>query len=74
METFPYFAAAILAAMIVNRQSVATALGAEIYVLARLFYVPLYFFGVTGLRTFVWLCGTIGILLIVIGVLNPALL
>jgi uncharacterized MAPEG superfamily protein len=52
----------------------ATALGAEIYLLARILYVPLYAFGATGIRTVAWLCGTLGLLLIILGVFDPHLI
>jgi uncharacterized MAPEG superfamily protein len=72
METFPFFAAASLAAIITARQGTATALGAELYVLARILYIPLYAFGVTGVRTLIWLVSAAGLVLIIIGVFNPA--
>ena len=73
METFPYFAAAILAAAITGRQGMATALGAELYLLARIIYVPLYAFGVTGLRTLCYLFGAIGLFLVIAGVFHPGI-
>jgi uncharacterized MAPEG superfamily protein len=71
METFPYFAAAVLASAVTGRHGTYTAMGAEIYVAARILYVPLYAFGVSGLRTIAWLASVIGIILMLVGVATP---
>ena len=60
-ETFPFFAAAVLMIAILGRHSWQTQLGSELYVAARILYVPLYAFGVTGLRTLAFLFSVIGI-------------
>jgi uncharacterized MAPEG superfamily protein len=65
LETFPFFAAAVLTATLAGRHNWATLWGAQLYVAARIIYLPLYAFGVPVLRTLVWVAATIGILLIV---------
>lgn len=64
METFPFFAAAILAAQASNRLTSFTALGAQLYILARVIYIPVYAAGIPVLRTGIWLASLIGILLV----------
>ncbi|WP_312767395.1 MAPEG family protein [Pseudoxanthomonas mexicana] len=54
LETFPFFAAAALAVVVLERGDASTALGAQYYFWARLAYVPLYAAGVPYLRTVVW--------------------
>ena len=54
LETFPFFAAAALAVVVLERGDASTALGAQCYFWARLAYVPLYAAGVPYLRTVVW--------------------
>jgi uncharacterized MAPEG superfamily protein len=71
METFPFFAAAIIVAALAGRHNWATLWGAQIYVAARIVYLPLYAFGVPALRTLVWLVATIAILLIVAALFWP---
>jgi len=65
METFPFFAAAILAANATNRFGVMTLIGSQVYLIARIVYVPLYAFGVPVFRTLTWLVSLVGILLVV---------
>lgn len=66
METFPFFAAAILIGAVIDRQNWASTLGAQIYLWARVVYVPLYGFGVPGIRTLVWLIAGIGLILTIV--------
>src|SRR5437868_6082037 len=65
METFPFFAAAILAANATNRFGVLTLIGSQVYLIARIVYVPLYGFGVPVFRTLTWLVSLIGLLLVI---------
>lgn len=62
LETFPFFAAAVLAVVLTERSSADTALGAQIYFWARLAYVPLYALGIPYLRTLVWAISLYGLL------------
>ena len=62
METFPFFAAAVLAVVALERQSPQTALAVQLYFWARLAYLPVYVIGIPYLRTAVWLVSLWGIL------------
>ena len=73
METFPFFAVAIVMAAVLGRHNWATAFGAELYLAARILYVPLYAFGVTGLRTLSFLAATTGIGLVIAALFVPAI-
>ena len=66
METFPFFAAAVLVAHLANRHSAMTALGAHLYFWARLVYVPLYAAGIPMARTIVWTVSVVGIVMILL--------
>jgi uncharacterized MAPEG superfamily protein len=65
METFPFFAAAVLAVMVLERQSPQTALATQLYFWARLAYLPVYVIGIPYLRTAIWLVSLWGILQLV---------
>jgi uncharacterized MAPEG superfamily protein len=68
-ETFPIFAAAALIVSVAGLGDRSTALGAWLWLVARLVYLPLYAFGVRVARTIAFLVGVAGILM----VLRPAL-
>lgn len=63
-ETFPLFLAAIFLVMHTGRNAQLSAIGAYAYLSARVIYLPLYLFDITGLRTAVWSLSALGILLI----------
>ena len=65
LETFPLFAAVVLAAHVTDTHNALTALGAQLYFWARLAYALLYAAGVPVVRSFVWNVATVGILLLV---------
>ncbi|MBC7452470.1 MAG: MAPEG family protein [Massilia sp.] len=50
-ETLPLFAAAVLIAHVAGRHSGETVLGCQLYLAARVLYVPLYAAGVPVVRT-----------------------
>ena len=54
LETFPLFAAAVLAVVVTGRTSADTALGVQLYFWARVVYVPLYAAGIPYVRTLAW--------------------
>ncbi len=62
LETFGFFAAAVLAVVLAKQNTTQTALGAEIYVWARLAYLPIYIIGIPYLRTVVWIASLWGML------------
>lgn len=64
METFPFFAAAVLAVVLTQRQDGLTALAVQLYFWARVIYLPLYAAGVPYVRSLVWLASLVGILML----------
>lgn len=69
LETFPIFAAGMLAAVVLGRASDTTLAGGWLYVIARAAYVPLYAAGVPVLRSLVWFASLIGIVLVLAALL-----
>jgi uncharacterized MAPEG superfamily protein len=65
LETFAFFAAAVLAVGLLKASSERTALGAELYFWARLAYLPVYLIGIPYLRSAVWGVSFLGILMLV---------
>lgn len=62
LETFGFFAAAVLAVTVTDRHTAHTALGAELYFWARVAYLPIYLVGIPYLRTAVWAVSLWGML------------
>ena len=69
VETFPLFAAAVLAAHVTDTHDALTEWGAQLYFWGRVAYVPLYAAGVPLIRSLVWNVPTIGIGLVVVALL-----
>lgn len=67
-ETLPLLVAAVLIAHVGGVDPARTALGAEIYLGARIVYLPLYAFGVPYLRSLAWGVGLIGLIVVLAGV------
>lgn len=67
LETFVFFAAAVLAVTVAGRADEATALGAQVYVWARIAYLPVYAIGVPYLRSAVWLVSLWGLVQVIRG-------
>jgi uncharacterized MAPEG superfamily protein len=66
LETFPLFAAAVLAAHLLQQHDGMTVLGTQLYFWARLAYVPVYAAGIPYLRTLVWAVSIVGMVLVVL--------
>ena len=66
LETFPLFAAVVLATQLAGIHNALTVWGAQLYFWARVAYVPLYAAGVPLIRSLVWNVGTIGIVLLIV--------
>lgn len=62
LETFPFFAAAVLALCVAGRQTPHTAMAVQLYFWARLFYLPIYIAGIPYVRTVVWAVSLWGLL------------
>jgi uncharacterized MAPEG superfamily protein len=69
-ETLPLFLAAVLIAHVANRDNQMTAWGSEIYLAARVIYVPLYAFGVRQIRSLVWLVSIAGLVMVAVPILT----
>jgi len=69
LETFPLFAAAVLAVQLTGTHGTLTEWGARLYLWARVAYVPLYAAGVPLVRSLVWNVATAGIALLVVALL-----
>jgi uncharacterized MAPEG superfamily protein len=67
LETFVFFAAAVLAVVVAGRSTNHTALGSEIYLWARVAYLPIYLIGIPYLRTAVWVASLWGLLQVLEG-------
>jgi uncharacterized MAPEG superfamily protein len=65
METFPLFAAAVLAATLMGKLGPLTLWGAGVYVAMRAIYVPIYASGVPRIRSLVWMISLGGLLMVV---------
>ena len=66
VETFPFFAAAVLIAHVVASHSWITEWGVHLYFWARVAYVALYAAGIFLMRSLVVNVATLGILLILV--------
>ena len=66
LETFPFFAAAVLAVIVTQRTNAHTVLGAQLYFWSRLAYVPLYAAGIAYLRTLVWVVSIVGLVMVLL--------
>ena len=64
IETFPLFAAAVLAVVATSHANDNTALGAQLYFWGRVAYVPGYLLGVPFVRTAIWGVSMAGIVLV----------
>ncbi len=62
LETFPLFVAVALAVVVTQHATQRTALGAQVYVLARAAYLPVYLLGIPYVRTLVYAVSLWGML------------
>ena len=66
-ETFPLFAAAVLAVVLAGRSGgMLSVWGAGLYVAMRAVYIPLYAFGVSYVRSLVWLASLAGLVMVLL--------
>jgi len=61
VETLPWFAICVLVAHVTGRADAVTAAASWTYLAARIVYVPLYVFGVSIMRSLVWLVALLAI-------------
>ena len=70
LETFPFFAAMVLAAQLAGVHTPLTLWGAFLYLGARVAYLPIYAAGIPILRSLVWNVAALGILLFLVALLD----
>ena len=66
LETFPLFAAALLACDFAGKFGALTYWGAILYVVGRLLFVPIYAAGLSVVRTLVWTVSMVGIVMVIV--------
>lgn len=69
LETFPLFAAAVLAVLVLDRQYALSAIGVQLYFWARIAHVLVYAAGIAYLRTLVWAVSIAGIVCVLVALL-----
>jgi uncharacterized MAPEG superfamily protein len=65
LETFPLFAAALLACDFAGKFGPLTYWGAILYVLGRALYVPIYAAGLSLVRTLAWMVSIVGLVMVI---------
>ncbi len=68
-ETFVFFVVAVLVVTALGKANSQSALGAEIYLAARVLYVPIYAAGIPVLRTLIWAASVVGIVMVLLAAL-----
>src|ERR1700722_8571376 len=63
LENFTPFVAVALALIATQRTGGAGAIGATIWILARIVYLPIYVFGIIYVRTLVWVISIVGLVM-----------
>ena len=69
-ETFVFFAAAVLIVTALGKTGGSSVLGAQIYLAARVIYVPVYAAGIPALRTLVWTVSIVGIVMVLLAAIG----
>jgi uncharacterized MAPEG superfamily protein len=68
-ETFPLYAAAAIIVSVAHINNRATAIGALVWLVARIVYLPLNALGIPYVRTLAWIASLVGIVMVI----GPAL-
>jgi uncharacterized MAPEG superfamily protein len=66
LETFPFFAVAVLALAVKGPANAHTAFGAELYLWGRILYLAIYLAGIPYLRTLVWAVSIWGVIVLIV--------
>ncbi|MEF2074081.1 MAPEG family protein [Consotaella aegiceratis] len=69
LETYPAFIGLALALAMTNRAGGLGMIGAWLWFVARIVYIPLYLFGVPYVRSLVWLASLLGLVLMLVQLL-----
>jgi uncharacterized MAPEG superfamily protein len=70
-ETFPIAVIALLGVVLAGRTSDITALGGWIWLSARIAYLPVYWAGIKGLRTAIFMVSLVGLLMVLWPLMTP---
>jgi uncharacterized MAPEG superfamily protein len=73
LETFPFFAVAVLMLALLHRETAQTALGAQVYFWSRVLYVPTYAAGISYVRTIFWTTSIIGLVMVLLPLFHSQL-
>lgn len=71
-ETFPIFAVAVLIAFTTGRLSGLSALGAQLYLVGRVIYLPLYAAGIPMVRSLAFMLSVAGMVMVIMAAFTPA--
>ena len=71
-ETFPLFAAVILAVHVSGKADAWSALGAQLYLVGRIAYLPAYASGLPWVRTVCWQVATVGLVIAMVALARSA--
>jgi uncharacterized MAPEG superfamily protein len=69
-EALPVFLALALLNLIVGTAADLATLGATVFLVARVLYVPAYLVGIPGLRTLIWSVGWVGLVMMLLPLLD----
>lgn len=64
LETYPLFAAAAIAVVVAGVNNPTTAIGAQLYLIGRILYVPAYIFPLGPMRSLVWAAAFVGLVMV----------
>lgn len=71
LETFPFFAVAVILITILDRHNARTVWGSQLYFWGRVIYLPLYWAGVPALRTLIWIVSIVGMFMVLSATIWP---
>ncbi len=66
LETFPLYAAAVLAVVAAGKTSDLSYWGSVLYLGGRALFVPAYAFGLPVVRTLIWAASIVGIVMVIV--------
>ena len=64
LETFPIFMGAVLLAHALGKSTENSVIGAQLYLWARVLYVPAYVSGIPVIRTILWAASIVGMMMV----------
>jgi uncharacterized MAPEG superfamily protein len=70
-ETFPIAVVALFGVVLAGRTSDTTTIGAWVWLAARVIYLPIYWLGIKGIRTVVFLISLVGLVMVLWPLLVP---